>query len=55
MEEPPKLEEPLDEGEPRYKRIQTMGGLSEEKMEERYYRLVLICLHRTTYCFCANP
>lgn len=38
MEEPPKLEEPLDEGECRYKRYCNGDGLNEEVMEEKYYR-----------------
>lgn len=46
-EEPPKLEEPLEERESR-KRIkhkQNQGQDSDEKMlEEKYYRLVLLVL-----------
>lgn len=44
MEEPPKLEEPLDESDHRYKRIknkQTSDHDREEKiLEAKYYRFV---------------
>ncbi|XP_053675987.1 chromodomain-helicase-DNA-binding protein Mi-2 homolog [Anopheles nili] len=42
MEEPPKLEEALDEQDNRYKRIQRMrevnGNLNETELEEKFYR-----------------
>ncbi|KAK9879935.1 hypothetical protein WA026_008444 [Henosepilachna vigintioctopunctata] len=38
MEEPPKLEEPIDENDIRAKRILSMGGTNDEELEERFYR-----------------
>ncbi|XP_043469159.1 chromodomain-helicase-DNA-binding protein Mi-2 homolog isoform X2 [Leptopilina heterotoma] len=41
MDEPPKLEEPLDESDTRYKRLQNQEGQNQREefnLEERYYR-----------------
>ncbi|KAI4461491.1 chromodomain-helicase-dna-binding protein 3-related-related [Holotrichia oblita] len=38
MEEPPKLEEPLDEGDIRHKRLQNMGQTIDDELEEKFYR-----------------
>lgn len=38
MEEPPKLEEPLDESDSRYKRIQKNLQTDDDSLEDRYYR-----------------
>lgn len=38
MEEPPKLEEPIDDNDLRAKRILSMGGSQDEDLEERFYR-----------------
>ncbi|XP_044753178.1 chromodomain-helicase-DNA-binding protein Mi-2 homolog isoform X2 [Coccinella septempunctata] len=38
MEEPPKLEEPIDDNDLRAKRILSMGGSKDEDLEERFYR-----------------
>lgn len=37
MDEPPKLEEPLDEMDNRWKRLQAVGG-DQIALEEKYYR-----------------
>lgn len=38
MDEPPKLEEPLDELDNRWKRLQSVGG-DQPALEEKFYRL----------------
>ncbi|KAK9704369.1 CHD subfamily II, SANT-like domain [Popillia japonica] len=38
MEEPPKLEEPLDEADIRHKRLQNMGQTKDDELEEKFYR-----------------
>lgn len=38
MEEPPKLEEPLDEADSRSKRIANMGKFKEDDLEERFFK-----------------
>lgn len=44
MEEPPKLEEPLDEHDSRYKRIKNNRAAEQEKqekaLEEKFYKYV---------------
>ncbi|XP_071050567.1 chromodomain-helicase-DNA-binding protein Mi-2 homolog isoform X2 [Onthophagus taurus] len=38
MEDPPKLEEPLDEADNRHKRLMAMGSIKDEDLEERFYK-----------------
>lgn len=38
MEEPPKLEEPLDESDSRQKRLTCMGQIKDDELEERFYK-----------------
>ncbi|XP_060528036.1 chromodomain-helicase-DNA-binding protein Mi-2 homolog isoform X2 [Cylas formicarius] len=38
MEEPPKLEEPVDEADTRCVRFMKMGGARDDELEEKYYR-----------------
>lgn len=39
MEEPPKLEEPMDESDSRCNRLIKMGGIqNDEELEEKYYK-----------------
>ena len=38
MEEPPKLEEPLEEGDSRHKRLQSIGQSKDDELEEKYYK-----------------
>lgn len=42
MEEPPKLEEPLDESDTRHKRLQTMGQTKDDELEEKFYKYVKV-------------
>lgn len=40
MDEPPKLEEPLDEMDNRWKRLREVGG-DQSALEEKYYRYLI--------------
>lgn len=44
MDEPPKLEEPIDENDSRMKKIRE-AKVNEQYLEEKYYRLVLVTLN----------